>query len=1138
MSTHHRFRRVVSGLSTGGYAVDNSMMLNDGDSEYLRKINTGAASSNPSNADIGTISVWFKRGDFPSGNNLRIWNHGDGSSPQIELLILGSSNKLLVNGGATGISVTTTQVFRDPHAWTNAVVRIDTSQSTAADRCRLYINGELVSAIDSTPTYPSQYADIFTNSADWRIGSWSGGTGHDWDGYVSEVVYCDSQSLAPTAFGEYSDSGIWRPIDVTDSLSTNKTLSLVDRTAGTAIGDMTDSTAGNNLAAAFDGVFGGNDGANNATKRGSVSNAFVGKNWGTGVSKTITGFSTRDVNNAGYFDNTGEGRFLLYGSNSNPSSYNDGTLLYTGATFTSAGHTTTQPLDFLDTANFDTSTAYQYHWIALVPTSTASDVRMAELIFYEDDGNFGAQGFYLPFTTSSSLGYDYSGVTTSSLVSQNTESGPNEINKGDMDASGLTLAIKFKALSSTAVPQVKIHATSTGFSSATIRIETGSSTAPSGTLVDSNGELTGFTSSGSGLKTITFPNGGPVLTAGTEYWLVLAGTGNWGVSHDYSTTNQVIGSLGIRKAAGYDATQSFGHEIYQVGNNFEVKNSPTQSSDSPTSNFATLTTIDTSPAVFSNGNLSVTSSTSNSYRGGTGSIGLPPGSGKWYVEAKTNGGSLGGNKEYGFGAVTNATDKGQSGYFPGSYGVGEFGYYSGSGGIIYNNPNSSVGSVGVYGSGTVDTVALRFDMDTSSPTCKFYVNNTLKHTSNLHTGLTYFPHFSIQDSSLAWTVNFGATDFTYTIPTDHKAISASNMYEAFAPAIEDGSAHFQATTYGGNSGSPSAKIVTQSGNSKFEPGLVWLKEREGNHGTLIDAVRGGNKGLYPSLNFAEYDESNLSFRADGFSLSTTGAAAQVNSSSNTYVAWQWKAGDSNTSVSESGTGDDAIAACTHRANQTAGFSIVTYQGKNDEIGNGDHTKVAHGLNKKPTLIIGKNLATSKDWFVLSTPQQNDAHMHLNLETQNVGSDFTGTWTDSDTTHFVVGNDDLVNEAGANFVAYVFAEIPGYSKFGLFEGNGSSTDGPFIHLGFRPRFFMWKNLDSATNGSWTMMDSARDPFNMVEDNLRANSTMASDTGEADLDFLSNGVKHRGGAVARFNASSTYLYMAFGDAFAGSTPMTAR
>ena len=227
-------------------------------------------------------------------------------------------------------------------------------------------------------------------------------------------------------------------------------------------------------------------------------------------------------------------------------------------------------------------------WIdgqALTPSSFTSGTGSGIKPLNIEDQNFtfGNNGYYLPFTTSSSLGYDYSGNTTAGLVSQNTESGPNEINKGDMDASGLTLAIKFKALSSTAVPQVKIHATSTGFSSATIRIETGSSTAPSGTLVDSNGELTGFTSSGSGLKTITFPNGGPVLPAGTEYWLVLAGTGNWGVSHDYSSTDQTIGSLGLRKASGFDANQSFGHEIYQVGNNFEAINSPTQSSTTPTS---------------------------------------------------------------------------------------------------------------------------------------------------------------------------------------------------------------------------------------------------------------------------------------------------------------------------------------------------------------------------------------------------------------------------------------------------------------------------------------------------------------------------------------------------------------------------
>ncbi|WP_339841941.1 LamG-like jellyroll fold domain-containing protein, partial [uncultured Alcanivorax sp.] len=169
MSTHHRLRRVVSGLSTGGYAIDNSMVLNDNDAQYLQRSNPGT----PTSADIGTISVWFKRGNFPSGNNLRIWNHGDGGAPNIELLIFGSSNKMLVNGDAAGgTSNTTTQVFRDPHAWTNAVVRINTRESVASDRVRLYINGTLVSDYDST-SYPNQNGDIFQSTPDWWVGRWS-----------------------------------------------------------------------------------------------------------------------------------------------------------------------------------------------------------------------------------------------------------------------------------------------------------------------------------------------------------------------------------------------------------------------------------------------------------------------------------------------------------------------------------------------------------------------------------------------------------------------------------------------------------------------------------------------------------------------------------------------------------------------------------------------------------------------------------------------------------------------------------------------------------------------------------------------------------------------------------------------------
>lgn len=183
----------------------------------------------------------------------------------------------------------------------------------------------------------------------------------------------------------------------------------------------------------------------------------------------------------------------------------------------------------------------------------------------------------------------------------------------------------------------------------------------------------------------------------------------------------------------------------------------TQTTDTCTNNFATLSVADDSPAVFSDGNLKVTSSTTNSYRGGTSSIGLPPGSGKWYCEALATG-STGSNKEYVFGAAVNSTEK-VAGYFPGTSGQtanganDEHGYYSGSGGIVYSG-SSNTSSVGEYDGG--DLVALRFDMDTSSPTCKFYVNNTLKHTANLTAGLTYFPHFNVQDQNLDFKVNFGA----------------------------------------------------------------------------------------------------------------------------------------------------------------------------------------------------------------------------------------------------------------------------------------------------------------------------------------------------------------------------------------------
>jgi len=152
--------------------------------------------------------------------------------------------------------------------------------------------------------------------------------------------------------------------------------------AGTVIGDMTDSTAGNALANAFDDTTVSDDNGNSSAKRGTVTDAFAGKDWGSGVSRTINRFDVWDVNNAGYFDNTSEGRIHLYGSDSTPSNATDGTVLFSSAAFNST--VASQPKSYDVSDGIITTTAYRYHWVAFVPTSSASNVRCGEIQFYEN----------------------------------------------------------------------------------------------------------------------------------------------------------------------------------------------------------------------------------------------------------------------------------------------------------------------------------------------------------------------------------------------------------------------------------------------------------------------------------------------------------------------------------------------------------------------------------------------------------------------------------------------------------------------------------------------------------------------------------------------------------------------------------
>jgi hypothetical protein len=242
--------------------------------------------------------------------------------------------------------------------------------------------------------------------------------------------------------------------------------------------------------------------------------------------------------------------------------------------------------------------------------------------------------------------------------------------------------------------------------------------------------------------------------------------------------------------------------------------------------------------------------------------------------------------------------------------------------------------------------------------------------------------------------------------------------------------------------------------------------------------------------------------------------AQLNTSSATYVAWNWKAngaGSSNTAGSITST----VSAST-----TSGFSIVTYTG---QVAAGT---IGHGLGVAPSWIIVKNRTTSSVgfWTVYSSALGSTSGLFLN--TTGAAFSPTDAWnsTSPTSTVFSVGPSSLsTNTNGYNFVAYCFAEVAGYSKFGSYTGNGS-TDGAFIYLGFRPRFVMVRQTNAA--GNWIIWDTSRSTYNQMQDYLVPNSSQAeSNNVLVSIDALSNGFKCRTSDNDINGSSDTYIYACF-------------
>jgi hypothetical protein len=344
--------------------------------------------------------------------------------------------------------------------------------------------------------------------------------------------------------------------------------------------------------------------------------------------------------------------------------------------------------------------------------------------------------------------------------------------------------------------------------------------------------------------------------------------------------------------------------------------------------------------------------------------------------------------------------------------------------------------------------------------------------------------------------------------------------------IDDPSAHFQTALWSGND---STQSITNDGNSDMQPDWVWIKRRDGsaiNH-QMYDSSRGVTKNLVPNVTQAEGTRSTglTAFNSDGFSL---GAGGAENASGNTFVGWQWKANGGTTS-----SNSDGDITSTVQANTTAGFSIVTYAGNGN-----DGDTVGHGLSGNWDLCILKNRGETDYWTFSTTGTNQVLLLHDNV---NQANHSTAYMTKASGVIGLVNAGDLgmVNNSSENYVAYVFKEVQGYSKFGNYTGNGNA-DGAFVYTGFKPAWLLGKRTDGIGN-SWFMFDTKRDTENVMDAYLYANETSAETTGTGRVDFLSNGFKWRNTAAAWNGSGNTYVYMAFAEhPFVSSkgVPVTAR
>lgn len=390
--------------------------------------------------------------------------------------------------------------------------------------------------------------------------------------------------------------------------------------------------------------------------------------------------------------------------------------------------------------------------------------------------------------------------------------------------------------------------------------------------------------------------------------------------------------------------------------------------------------------------------------------------------------------------------------------------------------------------GTANTMNIAVDMDAGTLALyKDGVSQGVLASDLVSSGYTWFLFVSSNAAAHVGSVNFGQRPFTYAPPGGYKALCTANLPTPSAAAKQPWKYYSCQTVV--HDGATTA--VALGWDALATDWLVRIKSLSTGSWYWLDTKRGLDRYLLSDNPAAEGNNPDLvvGWVAGGFSLGSGFAAGS-------YLVEAW------------------------RVAPEAGFDIVAFTSPASGT-----FSIGHDNGSVPKLVLAKSRSSASTHWL--TYHAEVPGKFLLLDTTDAAAADAAYFNGAPTATAVNFGAAANFPADSAYVAYLWSEVPGFSKFGSYTGNGSA-DGPFNYCGFTPASFTVKSAGSSSQ--WPTINTAVVPYNVSSSRLYLNLSNANQSGFHDLDVNANGVKVRVAAADSggndFNtAGGTYIYAAF-------------